>query len=192
MRVLSVLLILTVLAVAAAAGFVYSGVYNVAASRPHTAAGRWLLNELQRRSVQVRADRVVVPSDFREPARIEAGAAPYGEMCVVCHGAPGVERGEIGKGITPRPPDLARAAPQWSDAELFWIVKHGIKLAGMPAFGETHTDDALWPIVAFVRRLPEMSAEEYRRFARDAGDSADVRGGNPDRTAATRHDKNSR
>ena len=86
-------------------------------------------------------------------------------MCVTCHGAPGVERGTLGKGINPKPPNLAKEAGEWSDRELFWITKHGIKLAGMPAFGVTHSDEELWAIVAFLRRLETMSAEEYRRLA---------------------------
>ena len=67
--------------------------------------------------------------------------------------------------MTPRPPDLSQVAPRWSDRELFWIVKHGIRLAGMPAFGPTHHDDMLWDIVAFVRTLPTLSAREYARLA---------------------------
>jgi hypothetical protein len=93
------------------------------------------------------------------------GFDEYREMCVACHGAPGVERGALGKGINPEPPDLAKESAEWSDRELFWITKHGIKMAGMPAFGITHSDEELWGIVAFVRRLESMSPEEYRRLA---------------------------
>jgi Cytochrome C oxidase, cbb3-type, subunit III len=79
-----------------------------------------------------------------------------------------LERGTLGKGINPKPPDLAEEAAEWSDRELFWITKHGIKLAGMPAFGVTHSDKELWGIVAFLRRLESMSPDEYRRLATDA------------------------
>lgn len=89
-------------------------------------------------------------------------------MCAACHGAPGVERGALGKGMNPEPPDLAAEAAEWSDRELFWITKHGIKLAGMPAFGVTHSDEEVWGIVAFLRRLEHISPEEYRRMAAEA------------------------
>jgi hypothetical protein len=63
--------------------------------------------------------------------------------------------------ITPTPPDLAKSVGQWSDRELYWIIKHGIKLAGMPAFGPTHSDEELWALAAFLRRLPETTPEQY-------------------------------
>ena len=141
-----------------------SGTYNVAATTPHTRLTEWLLNTMQRQSVASRADEIPHPPTV-DSAMLREGLEEYREMCVTCHGAPGVERGTLGKGINPKPPDLAQEAGDWSDRELFWITKHGIKLAGMPAFGVTHSDEALWAIVAFLRRLESMSAEEYRRLA---------------------------
>jgi cytochrome c553 len=99
---------------------------------------------------------------------VRHGFEEFHEMCVVCHGAPGVERSALGEGINPKPPDLAKEAAEWSNRELFWITKHGIKLAGMPAFGVTHTDQDLWGIVAFLRRLQNMSPAEYHQLAMEA------------------------
>jgi mono/diheme cytochrome c family protein len=141
-----------------------SGAYNVAATKPHTPLAQWLLNTTQKRSVASRADEIPHPPTV-DSAMVRQGLEEYREMCVACHGAPGVERGALGKGINPKPPDLAKEAGEWSDGELFWITKHGIKLAGMPAFGVTHSDGELWAIVAFLRRLETMSAEEYQRLA---------------------------
>jgi hypothetical protein len=53
------------------------------------------------------------------------------------------------------------AAKEWSTAELFWIVKHGVKMTGMPAFGPTHSDERLWTVVAFLKQLPQISPEKY-------------------------------
>jgi mono/diheme cytochrome c family protein len=87
-------------------------------------------------------------------------------MCVGCHGAPGKDPSEIGKGLRPRPPDLAKAALQLDKGELFWIVKNGIKMAGMPAFGATHRDRTIWNIVGFVQeQLPNLTAEQYQDLA---------------------------
>lgn len=147
--------------------FISTGAYSVAATEPHTAFTRWLLNTTQKRSVAVRADDVPAQPPV-DSAMVRQGFEEYREMCVACHGAPGVERGTLGKGINPKPPDLAEEAAEWSDRELFWITKHGIKLAGMPAFGVTHSDNELWGIVAFLRRLESMSPDEYRRLATEA------------------------
>lgn len=147
--------------------FISTGSYNVAATVPHTGPTRWLLNTVQRRSVAVRADEVPAQPPV-DSAMLRHGFEEYHEMCAVCHGAPGLEPSALGKGINPEPPDLAKEADDWSDRELFWITKHGIKLAGMPAFGGSHSDKALWGIVAVVRRLETMSPEEYRRLASEA------------------------
>lgn len=153
------------LAVLAVGGFVfvYSGAYNVAATQDHTAMGRWLLNTTQNRSVAVRASEVPDPPPV-DSATLEHGFEHFRSMCVVCHGAPGVERGDFGKGITPTPPALSEEASEFSAKELFWIIKHGIKMAGMPAFGRTHSDAEIWSLVAFLERLEGMSDEEYRRW----------------------------
>jgi mono/diheme cytochrome c family protein len=143
-----------------------TGAYNVAATTPHNALTRWLMNTAQERSVAARADEVPAQPPI-DSAMVQRGAEEYREMCVTCHGAPGVERGTLGKGINPKPPDLAEEAPEWSDRELFWITKHGIKMAGMPAFGVTHSDEELWGIVAFLRRLESISPEEYRRLSNE-------------------------
>jgi mono/diheme cytochrome c family protein len=74
----------------------------------------------------------------------------------------------MGRGLRPQPPPLADVVPEWSTAELFWIAKHGIRMTGMPAWGPTHGDDELWAMVAFVKTLPTMSAEDYRRMEMEA------------------------
>jgi mono/diheme cytochrome c family protein len=153
---------LATIAVLVVAGliFVYSGAYNVAATEDHTAIGRWLLNTAQHRSVAVRAGGMA-PAPAFDSALVAHGFEHYRDMCVVCHGAPGVERGEFGQGITPTPPDLSEEAAEWSAQELFWITKHGIKMAGMPAFGPTHSDEEIWGLVAFLQEMAGMSDEEY-------------------------------
>ena len=69
---------------------------------------------------------------------------------------------EINKGLYPRAPDLAEAAKAWAPAELYVIVKRGIKMSGMPAFEPTHSGDQLWELVAFLKVLPAMPASEYQ------------------------------
>jgi mono/diheme cytochrome c family protein len=158
-----------------ALAFIFMGAYNVSATVPHTSVARWLMNLTQERSVAARADDVPPPLSL-DSSTLRHAFEHYQEMCVDCHGAPGIERGEIGKGINPEPPDLAEAAAAWSDRELFWIIKNGIKMAGMPAFGITHSDEELWAAVAVVRRLQDMPPEEYRRLLTEVGEHAGMRG----------------
>lgn len=146
---------------------VFGGWYDVAATEPHTGFTEAMLDRLQHASVGSRADEVEVPD--LAAANLDEGFVHFDEMCVTCHGAPGIDRSEIGQGMTPTPPDLAEEGEEWSDAELFWITRNGIKLAGMPAFGPTHSDEQLWGIVAIVRRLPEMSPEDYAALRDSVG-----------------------
>lgn len=138
--------------------FVYSGRYNVAASQPHTGFVRWLLDTTMEQSVRRHADEVQPPGQ----ASAVEGASHFSEMCVTCHGAPGVERSEIGKGLNPQPPQLSQAAPEWSLEEIHWIIRHGIKMTGMPAFGPTHEEEQLWALTYFVKQLPQLSPTQYQ------------------------------
>ena len=149
---------------------IYSGWYNVAATEPHAGITRWALSTLKHNSVEARAGEVTgeAPTDS---ASLAHGFEHFHAMCVQCHGAPGLDRGELGMGGRPEPPRLEEEAGEWSDAELFWITKHGIRLAGMPAFGPTHSDAEIWGIVAFVRQLERMTEEEYAERVRSLGES---------------------
>lgn len=141
-------------------GFVYSGFYDVAATERHSSFVEWTLETMSERSVMRHAGELPAPLPT-DSATLLRGFEHYRLMCEVCHGGVGVERSEIAVGLNPRPPRLARAAASWSDAELFWITKHGIKATGMPAFGRSHDDASLLEIVAVVRMLPEMTEADY-------------------------------
>lgn len=146
---------------------IYAGIYNIAADVPHAQPVYWLLEELRDRSVAARAKDIVVPKDLDEPKRISAGAGQYAEMCSGCHLAPGMKRTEISRGLYPRAPELRRKS-DLTPAEKFWIIKHGVKMTGMPAWGITHDDELLWDVVAFLRKLPELTAEQYQALVKSA------------------------
>ena len=106
--------------------------------------------------------------NLEDPKRIQTGLVHYHEMCTTCHGAPGVNISEIGQGLNPDPPELSdvgRDAPE----ETFWVVKNGIKMTGMPSFGVTHTDDEIWDIVAFLRKMGKLTPQEYQAMVQQAG-----------------------
>jgi mono/diheme cytochrome c family protein len=168
-----------VLLVVAGLVAVYTGAYNVAATEDHASLTRWGLETSLRNSVERRAPETGAP-DRVTPAVLAAGAGEYREMCEHCHAGPGVERDEWANGMRPKPPHLTEAATEWNPEEVFWIVKHGIKMTGMPAFGPTHEDQTLWNIAAFVKELPAMTPERYETFAASRGSHA--RSGHDDAT----------
>ena len=151
----------------AAAVAVYAGLYNVAADVPHTQPVYWLFETVRDRSIASRARNIVVPNDLTEANRISRGAGQYAEMCSACHLEPGMERTEISRGLYPRAPDLRRKT-DLTAGEQFWVVKHGVKMTGMPAWGVTHEDELLWDVVAFVRKLPELTPEQYETLVKNA------------------------
>lgn len=149
------------------AATIYSGLYNIAADVPHTQPVYWLLETARDRSVEARARDIVVPNDLNDPTRISKGARQYADMCSGCHLAPGMKRTEISQGLYPRAPELRRKT-DLTPADQFWVVKHGIKMTGMPAWGVTHDDALLWDLVAFVRKLPELTPEQYETVVKNA------------------------
>jgi mono/diheme cytochrome c family protein len=163
MKILSVIIALLLLIVAASVGFVQSGVYNVSAIEGHGPFEDWLLSTTMKSSVRRHAEGIAVPN-LTDPNLIQLGFDHYDEMCVGCHGAPGVRPAEFAKGLTPQPPELTEDADEWTAAELYWITKNGIKMTGMPAWGPTHGDEELWAIVAFLRELPGLSPQDYQRM----------------------------
>ena len=146
----------------------WSGVVNVAALGEPSTIEVAVLHPIMRQSVRTRANGIVTPADLS--ARAAKGSQDYSEMCATCHGAPGVERNEIGQGLNPQPPNLADAVQNWTPSQIFWIVKNGVRMTGMPAFGPTHDDDRIWAIVAFVQKLHGMTPDQYAQ----ATSSADV------------------
>jgi len=148
-------------------GFAYSGLLDVGASSPHGGLTNWLLSTTSHASVERAARNIEVP-DLGDEALVLAGINDFDSMCAGCHGAPGKMPKAMGQGLNPAAPDLAEEAAEMSPAELFWITKHGIKMTGMPAWGATHDDDALWPVVAFMTRLPELDEAGYQQMLADA------------------------
>jgi mono/diheme cytochrome c family protein len=146
---------------------IYAGLYNIAADVPHTQPLYWLIETVRNQSVAVRARDVIVPNDLDDTNRISRGAGQYAEMCSSCHLAPRMKRTEISRGLYPRAPELRRST-ELTPAEQFWIIKHGIKMTGMPAWGVTHDDELLWDVVAFVRKVPELTPEQYQTLVKNA------------------------
>ena len=167
MKILIAVLTLTAASILGVIGFAYSGIYDVAATSPHSGFSSWLLSTTSQASIARRAADSDVP-DLDDPALIKAGINDFDAMCSGCHGAPGKQPAAIALGLNPPPPDLGESAGHLSAAELFWVTKNGIRMSGMPAWGASHEDDALWPVVAFMMVLPALDASEYQALLKSA------------------------
>lgn len=165
MRFIYALVFWIVVAIIAFFAFAFSGMYQVGADVPHWSITRAAIGMVRERAVDRRiAD--IKPPPLDDPALVKLGAQHYSEMCTGCHLAPGMGSSELRDGLYPKPPNLTRFAPD--PAEAFWIIKHGLKMTAMPAWGLTHDDHAIWAMVAYLQKQPRMSAVEYHRLTEGA------------------------
>ena len=112
-----------------------------------------------------------IPGDARErrnpvastPESLIEGAAHFADHCASCHANDGSGNTEMGRGLYPKAPDMRLPATQrLSDGELFYIIEHGIRFTGMPAWG-TGTkagEESTWHLVQFIRHLPQLNESE--------------------------------
>jgi mono/diheme cytochrome c family protein len=158
MKLGAAVLIVLVVIVSGALIVIYSGIYNVSTNNHDNALANWVLDTAMTRSVQRQARGISAPAS--SDSTLMTGFHEY-RGCVGCHGAPGVPPGAIAKGLWPEAPDLAKTADDWTPAQLFWIIKNGLKFTSMPAWGPTRDDRRLWALTAFVHQLPRISASRY-------------------------------
>jgi mono/diheme cytochrome c family protein len=159
---------LAVIALIAGIVVMFSGVINVAATNPHHPVTRFILSTTMDNSVRAHAKGITAPP-LDDAQMVMEGFRHYREMCVECHLAPGINATEISEGLMPKPPKLQEEVEEWTPEELFWVTKNGVKMTGMPAWGPTHSDAKIWAIVAFLEKLPSMTAEQYQEMDRTAG-----------------------
>ena len=151
---IAVLLLLAGIAV-----FVWSGLYPIGADKPHLPLTLSIMETLRDRATESSAKAVVVPP-LDDPAMIAAGAARYAGLCTGCHIAPGKPSSALREGLYPQPPNLSEDGID-NTAEAFWIIKHGIKMSAMPAWGMTQTDAQIWAMVAFLAKIKDMTPAQY-------------------------------
>jgi len=177
------LLIALVMVLVGSGLFIYSGLYPMGADVPHNRATYWLLETLRERAIARAAGEIQIPANLNIPERLLAGGADYNDMCAGCHLKPRRDASDFSIGLYPRPPKLTAKVHEHehgdhgtNDGEAikrqFWIIKHGIKASGMPAWGPTHSDERIWNMVAFLQRLPGLSEAQYQILtARDHADA---------------------
>lgn len=147
--------------------YISGGYYNISATVPHTEMTLEMLEKtmdssVKRHAAETAMKEITISDSLR-------GFNHYNAMCVDCHGAPGTGRSEFGRGLYPKGPTLIGIENDWNDRELFWIIKNGIKMSGMPSFGKTHSDEQIWEIVAFTKNLSALSPRDYEHLVDSLG-----------------------
>lgn len=158
--------VLTTLVVGAGIGLamVYTGKVDVAADSPHSTLILNLLEAAREKSIDRGVKSVTVPINLADKERVRRGAGNYDAMCVQCHLAPGTENSEIRMGLYPAPPNLSTLDEPSTEeaARKFWVIKHGIKASGMPAWSKGGIEDeAIWDMVAFLQVMPKLTQANY-------------------------------
>ena len=140
--------------------FIKSGIYNVAASHPHTKLTEWITHETMIHSARRRGAHIEVPQDLAA-AQALRGFCAYETHCVACHGAPAVAREQWAAGMEPSPPYLLDSTSIWTPPQLFWIAKNGIKMTGMPSWRNSLSDGQIWDVVAFLETMRDLPPQTY-------------------------------
>jgi mono/diheme cytochrome c family protein len=167
LKVLVLIGLLTILGGVGAAAFFFGGLFNVAANHPDPGIVDWALIQVRKASIARHAtDRP--PASLDDPALVQAGALAYAQSgCTSCHGGPGVKPARFSEGLNP-PPNLKKVVNDLLPQELFWVIKNGIKMTGMPSFGAEDPpvpDQKIWTVVAFLKKLSSVSDEDFKAWS---------------------------
>ena len=165
MRILALVGALAIAFAIGAAIFFFGGFYSVAAIAAEPGIINWALVKVRVASINRRATDNS-PTSLDDPSAVQAGARAFAASgCLNCHGGPGVKWAKFTEGMMPYPPDLKDIAKDREAPQLFWVVKNGIKMTGMPSFGSIGvSDQEIWTVVAFVKKLPTVSEADFKAW----------------------------
>ena len=165
MRFLALIGALAVIVGIGAAVFFLGGFYSVAATAEDPGIVRWALIQARTASINRHATEQP-PANINDAQTVQAGAKAFATHgCANCHGAPGVPWQKYSEGLNPDPPDLKKVVDQQTPAQLFWVVKNGINMTGMPSFQLAGAkDEEIWAIAAFLKKLPTVSEADYKAW----------------------------
>ncbi len=165
MRILAMIGALAIIVGVGAAIFFFGGFYSVAGTVEDPAIVRWALIQIRTASINRHAHDQP-PATLNDPATTQAGAKAFAAHgCANCHGAPGVNWAKYSEGLHPDPPDLKEIVDHLLPSQLFWVVKNGINMTGMPSFALAGVkDEEIWSIVAFLKKLPNVSDTDYKAW----------------------------
>ena len=159
-----------VLLVAAIASVIVFGWYEVrrgfSARQEPTAIETLLAKTARNMAVPARYQKLENPLAM-SPENLRAGMEHFANHCAICHANDGSGDTLFGKNMYPKPPDMGTAETQQKhDGALYYTIQNGVRLTGMPAFGEGHgTNDAdTWKLVLFIHHLPQLTNGELKEM----------------------------
>jgi len=171
MKTIKILFFLGILGLLTGSAYIYSGIYPIGADVPHNKFTYWILEQARERSI-TRASKDIQVPDLSSADMLLSGGADYNDMCSSCHLKPGQSENDMTIGLYPVPPNLSLTAHKDEHSQdddetieaqkMFWTIKHGIKASGMPAWGLTHDDGRIWAMVAFINKMPDLTADQYQ------------------------------
>lgn len=170
MRALAFVGLVAILAIIGAMFFFLTGRYNVSAIQPDHGLVAWALTTVRTASIARHAPEKA-PIAVDDPSVIQAGAMAFSKRgCVHCHGGPGADWSKFSEGLRPDAADLNEVAKTRSVGKIFWVIKNGINMTGMPSFARLQvSDDEIWKIAAFVKKLPTVKPEDYKAWTAASG-----------------------
>jgi hypothetical protein len=165
MRILTLIGALAVIVGVGATVYFFGGFYSVAGTQEDPAIIHWALVQVRTASINRQA-RDAAPATINDAKTIQAGAREFAEHgCTNCHGGPGVAWGKFSEGLRPDPPDLKDVVGERTPSQLFWVIKNGINMTGMPSFALAGAkDEDIWAIVAFLKKLPTVTEADYKSW----------------------------
>jgi len=166
MRLLAIIGLVAILVAIGAAVFFFGGFYSVAGTSKDPALVEWALIHVRTASIDRHATDQP-PGSLEDSTMVQAGARRFFERgCTNCHGGPGVEWMKFSEGLHPDPPDLKDVVNEREPRHLFWVIKNGINMTGMPSFGPLGIEDKeIWSIVAFLKKLPNISEDDFKAWS---------------------------
>ena len=175
MRSLAMIGFLAIVAAIGAAVYFFGGFYSISAVEPDPGVVAWALGHVREASIDRHATEKP-PFALDSPELVQAGARAFLERgCANCHGAPGVKWAKFSEGLRPDPPDLKEIANEADPVAIFWVVKNGINMTGMPSFARVGADDKeIWSIAAFVKKLPIVSEADFKAWTSPAASAPAV------------------
>jgi mono/diheme cytochrome c family protein len=180
MRLLAFIGALAILAATAVAAYFFGGYYDVAATASEPS---WVSSAIARvRQASIARHATGTPAvSMSDPAAIQAGARAFAARgCVTCHGGPGAEWAKFSEGLRPDPPDLKELGPQTPPEQLFWVIRNGIRMTGMPSFATAGAGDMeIWTIAAFVKNLDKVSEADFKAWTASTAGAAPAPGKSP-------------
>lgn len=167
MRSIMTLVAVLLIAVIMTAALLWSGTFNFAADEPHWSVTYDLIKFAREQSIDAHRDGLQAP-DLANAALVSGGAGNYDAMCTGCHLKPGLRENELRTALYPQPIDLT-STRESDPLRDFLIIKHGVKMSGMPAWGRSMGDEYIWGIVAFLQQLPALTTGSYAAMVDASG-----------------------